>query len=254
MTDDADCAPASRPRDVQQWFEGSKVADAAGQPLVVYHGTPHGDFKQFDLSRAQRDAFCSIWFTECEGQALLYALGQKKAPRSIRPVLDCLREQRPDLAAEIDAFQTTVRLITHPDGTPWECFDKEWLCSRSAAFDYAAALQEAFPGPESPRIHKAYLRAVRPYIGADETIAGRLATGTCRYDSYLSILAPYAEWAVPSLEQIWMLKAGEATTAPVVEPTFGQVHTAARLGGRWTYDLALRMARQAVGRRGVPVA
>jgi hypothetical protein len=37
------------------WFGQSKVVDAAGRPLVVYHGTPDGDFDAFELT-GQRDS------------------------------------------------------------------------------------------------------------------------------------------------------------------------------------------------------
>lgn len=33
----------------EKWLTGSKVVDADGQPLKVYHGTPHGDFATFKV-------------------------------------------------------------------------------------------------------------------------------------------------------------------------------------------------------------
>lgn len=39
----------------KKWFEGSKVVDAEGKPLVVYHGTPTPGFDTFDPSQIGRN-------------------------------------------------------------------------------------------------------------------------------------------------------------------------------------------------------
>ncbi|MFX4850199.1 hypothetical protein ABTB67_18855, partial [Acinetobacter baumannii] len=35
----------------KKWFGDSKVVDEEGKPLVVYHGSPSGDIRQFDGSK-----------------------------------------------------------------------------------------------------------------------------------------------------------------------------------------------------------
>lgn len=40
--------PAPNSEAFKRWFGASKVVDAKGNPLVVYHGTPFGDFEMFD--------------------------------------------------------------------------------------------------------------------------------------------------------------------------------------------------------------
>ena len=38
----------------KKWFGKSKVVDADGNPLVVYHGTSSGGFSVFDLSKIDK--------------------------------------------------------------------------------------------------------------------------------------------------------------------------------------------------------
>lgn len=44
--------PMDNPR-FRAWFGNSKVVDDQGNPRVVHHGTPHGKFDAFDMSRAR---------------------------------------------------------------------------------------------------------------------------------------------------------------------------------------------------------
>ena len=48
-------APPVRSSAFKKWFKKSKVVDANGKPLVVYHGTT-GDFTQFDKARANTES------------------------------------------------------------------------------------------------------------------------------------------------------------------------------------------------------
>jgi hypothetical protein len=77
--------------DFQQWFSGSKVVDANGNPLKVYHGTQNGRFTAFRLPeiRDEHDPFAvggyfyndakktgnylGIWFSESLETAELFA-------------------------------------------------------------------------------------------------------------------------------------------------------------------------------------
>lgn len=69
-------AKASKRRNPQEdtqafkdWFGDSKVVDADGKPLVVYHGTPN-TFSSFDPSKAREDGF---FFTADPEHAEIYA-------------------------------------------------------------------------------------------------------------------------------------------------------------------------------------
>ena len=67
----------------KKWFAGSKVVDAEGKPLVVYHGTTKGGFTVFDrnMSRKWRQASMDTvgsWFSDNpseDGGAGMYAAG-----------------------------------------------------------------------------------------------------------------------------------------------------------------------------------
>lgn len=63
---------AASPKSAQfaQWFGKSKVVDAEGQPLVVYHGTVFDSFYEFKLEMAEAGAF---FFTDSFDCALSYA-------------------------------------------------------------------------------------------------------------------------------------------------------------------------------------
>lgn len=52
----------------KKWFGDSKVVDNAGNPLVVYHGTPNGLFDEFDTTPA--------FFASSEEAAKGYAEGR----------------------------------------------------------------------------------------------------------------------------------------------------------------------------------
>ena len=63
-----------KPRPITQtdafkaWFSGSKIVDAEGNPLVLYHGTSKDvDFKAFKLPKN------GVWFTKDAGSASDYA-------------------------------------------------------------------------------------------------------------------------------------------------------------------------------------
>ena len=56
----------SREENFKRWFNGSKVVDFRGKPLVVYHGTG-ADFSNFGLGRG------AIYFTDDSSVASLYA-------------------------------------------------------------------------------------------------------------------------------------------------------------------------------------
>lgn len=48
-------------REFKKWFGDSKVVDASGDPLVVYHGTTH-EFEQFDLKNSTSESYLGKGF------------------------------------------------------------------------------------------------------------------------------------------------------------------------------------------------
>ena len=74
-------------------FKNSKIVDENGEPLVVYHGTPHGDFTVFEKSRIGsttnrqnvKVGELGFYFTNDRGAAQNYAeyLGSDSDPRTM---------------------------------------------------------------------------------------------------------------------------------------------------------------------------
>lgn len=67
----------------QAWFKGSKVVDAKGRPLVVYHGTPRPGFTRF--SNAGRNTtnqlrHLGFWFTADPGSAAMFTKELEHGP------------------------------------------------------------------------------------------------------------------------------------------------------------------------------
>lgn len=65
-----------------RWFKDSAVIDAQGQPLMVFHGTPHGGFAEFSRhtkgSRTNHDgADVGFHFTDSPSYAEAYSEGYK---------------------------------------------------------------------------------------------------------------------------------------------------------------------------------
>ncbi|MBR4620563.1 MAG: hypothetical protein IKO46_06240 [Salinivirgaceae bacterium] len=81
---------AAAPFDI--WFSGSKVVDADGNPLVVYHGTPEEPFNTFrrDYAKAE-DGF---WFTDDFRLAYEYALEDDEIAPTDGGVFKCYLNMR----------------------------------------------------------------------------------------------------------------------------------------------------------------
>jgi hypothetical protein len=106
----------SRERDVTQtpefkrWFGDSKVVDAEGKPLVVYHGTPRGGFSEFDentLGTTTDGGYYGpgFYFTSQPGEAGFYAQKMGGARASIYPAFLSLKNP------------FVVNFRTHTDGS-----------------------------------------------------------------------------------------------------------------------------------------
>lgn len=53
----------------KQWFNGTKMVDQSGNPIIFYHGTSNDiDFKTFKINRN------GAWFTGNKNEASEYAL------------------------------------------------------------------------------------------------------------------------------------------------------------------------------------
>lgn len=97
------------------WFGASKVVDAAGRPLVVYHGT-NADFDVFDPARAGQGASGGEWLHTVEGVAwfsdspVVASYFADKAGGRVLPVY--LRIQRPFM---VDAEAWAARFYSRDD-------------------------------------------------------------------------------------------------------------------------------------------
>ncbi len=98
----------------KDWFEGSKVVDAFGNPLVVHHGT-RVDFDAFDLEMQGRNGSAmgpGFYFTDSEGVAASYgdkllavylkaenptlSLSEKTiTKKQVRAIIDDMERQEP---------------------------------------------------------------------------------------------------------------------------------------------------------------
>ena len=83
----------------QRWFKGSKVVDAHGRPLVVYHGTTH-DFDAFNPGRAniENDLGAASYFTNNRDDVAINYAGHG-------PDLTNRIERLADIIAQDDEFE-----------------------------------------------------------------------------------------------------------------------------------------------------
>jgi len=69
-------------KEFKAWFGDSKVVDFKGDPLVVYHGTPEGDFKEFtgDTKVERKEGFMQYgtFFSSSPKTASTYTANYKK--------------------------------------------------------------------------------------------------------------------------------------------------------------------------------
>lgn len=71
----------------KKWFGKSKVVDADGKPLVVYHGTIRGGFVEFDLEKIDKH-HSGFFFTNKRSVAESYGTGSPLPPRTNNRVPD----------------------------------------------------------------------------------------------------------------------------------------------------------------------
>ena len=85
----------------RRWFGDSKVVDAKGRPLVVYHGTGDGGFVAFEHSKIDKH-HSGFFFTSSKEVAESYGM-PKPLPRPVRHL--------PDLRTVVDI----KRLVSSPE-------------------------------------------------------------------------------------------------------------------------------------------
>jgi len=74
--DGQSAADQTQTAEFKRWFGDSKVVDADGKPLVVYHGSPNAGFTVFDEDRAgsnTQNARAGFFFTESKKNAETYS-------------------------------------------------------------------------------------------------------------------------------------------------------------------------------------
>lgn len=115
------------------WFGDSKVVDAAGQPLVVYHGTRQ-NFDAFDTKRDKASNKMGAYFSEdAEAvnrflQTSPYSRGDQVLPvyLSIRKPLDLRKVAREDIARAA-GMSTAIQREMRTQGAAGPYATLEWL-------------------------------------------------------------------------------------------------------------------------------
>jgi len=87
----------------RRWFGESQVVDAAGKPLVVYHGTEKGGFYAFDMGEAKKERPGTMFFTDDYSMARTYTRGRE--------------DPTPPYFNSVEEFLEYVK--TEGDDSPW---------------------------------------------------------------------------------------------------------------------------------------
>lgn len=124
--------PAVDTPQFRTWFGGSKILDATGSPLVVYHGTPTGGFSVFE-GKGKRDTGWlgeGVYFTRDRDLARSFTSGRSRDGSGVprRQVYQVyLRVENPIHLLEMtpgwvaEALQEARRLVGRPSAA------LEWL-------------------------------------------------------------------------------------------------------------------------------
>jgi hypothetical protein len=157
-----------------RWFGGSKVVDEDGKPLVVYHGTPNGEFFEFEKGRPGTTTFIGIpvktqrhGFFFAEDKAFSQSFAEQGDSRTGAVMSVYLSIKNPLRMPEIGVLQTDIEKLVaqgvdrkwleeHAGNIreTWEAFDDEqgaWFVERikQAGYDgvYFTELNEATDQP-----------------------------------------------------------------------------------------------------------
>jgi methyl-accepting chemotaxis protein len=112
----------------KRWFEGSKVVDEHGAPMVVYHGSPERGFTVFDKDKINANdpdgPFNGFYFSSSQEDAHTagsFPWGRPNSNGEVRPFFLALRNpvtrrQANKVAREIDRDWE----VRHPDARSWQ--------------------------------------------------------------------------------------------------------------------------------------
>jgi len=104
-------APQTDTAAFKKWFGKSKVVDAEGKPLVVYHGTMGGGFVEFDLGKIDKH-HSGFFFTNSKEVAESYGMGNP-LPRRVCAVPDIrtVADVRRFVKSPENAFENGWRIV-----------------------------------------------------------------------------------------------------------------------------------------------
>ena len=125
----------------KKWFKGSKVVDAQGNPVVVYHGSPVGGFDTFDIDKTSNTSLMQkqgpgFYFTD-KKNASTYTKAVNKVSRGKKSGLYdvYLSIKKPLMVSERSrniTLEQTIKLFQNGDN--------KWFYSDWVAFDKSDAL------------------------------------------------------------------------------------------------------------------
>ena len=118
--------PQTETEAFKRWFGGSKVVDAQGKPLVVYHGT-RGDFDSFGNVGGRFNVSGGYYFTSRQNRASLYADSMANAAVNWNPSSTFAKEVEPGAnVVPVYLAISNPLVITDKDGpfnAPEDAFD-----------------------------------------------------------------------------------------------------------------------------------
>lgn len=110
--------PVTERPEFKAWFEGSKVVDADGKPLVVYHGTSGADFQEFKIKgttgKRGEDQLEGAYFGSTKETAEIFAGGGGKVPLVKQAYLSL---KKPYIADNLFQLKKQLDVKTGADAT-----------------------------------------------------------------------------------------------------------------------------------------
>lgn len=145
----------------KRWFGGSKVVDADGKPLVVYHGT-NAEFSVFDMAFAEREDSWS--FSDDTRVANTYRMQQLDPEKLLAVYRSATDEQRKTFDEELDQFRSEG--VSDADAMAgWASVaneDQPELWANSFANIFGIDQNDVYGEPPMGQMVQAYLRIENP--------------------------------------------------------------------------------------------
>lgn len=142
----------------KNWFSDSKVVDADGKPLVVYHGTAD-NFNSFDPNRAGQEKYSDwgegVYFTPSPSTADYY---RGEAAKNRDTEAGRLWE-----LLEVEAKKTVVQNGAHKYTEDHGRLLEEWRRARVAAENSAGSVMPVYLSIQNPLIQE-YTNMPDPYL------------------------------------------------------------------------------------------